>query len=142
MQLIRPISKRSCIQHSYGKNRTRRGRLYMLLQYLGDWMAVTRNVDFASNKKAFAVGDKVLAGLRPGSARYHLEIDGWDVSLIKTIAPGPARSHRFRKRQVIAGPGDWIAVMQPGKRYHDRRCGANNQRRCKIADRRMLNIIQ
>jgi len=59
--------------------------LYMQIQFLGDWIVIARNTDFASNKRAFAARSKALAGLKPGLAHRISDIDGWEIYLYQQI---------------------------------------------------------
>lgn len=55
--------------------------LYALLQYLGEWMAITRGTSAKRNAEAFAVRDRVLAAQKPGPTALSWEEDGWRITL-------------------------------------------------------------
>ena len=90
--------------------------LYMQLQYLGDWMAIARNVDAASNEQAFSVRDKVLAGLKPGTIQLYADVDGWERSVFKQL-----------RSDHLSRDGSGSAELSPGQvvgvRLRDRKNG-------------------
>ena len=55
--------------------------LYALLQYLGEWIAISRNTDPERNRKAYAVRNAFLRQLRPGNVERKQMADGWEIEL-------------------------------------------------------------
>jgi len=105
--------------------------LYMQLQYLGDWMIISRNTDPTLNQKAFAVRDKIIAGLNPRPIERSFESDGWEVSITRQarsdqlssavegsiqLLPGQVIGMRLRQRKSGVLIDDMVLVTDTAAR--------------------------
>jgi hypothetical protein len=59
--------------------------LFVLLQYLGEWIIVIRNTDPALNGETFARRDRYLQKIRPGKQTASREEDGWVFDLCPMV---------------------------------------------------------
>ncbi|MDR2739334.1 MAG: hypothetical protein LBB68_05840 [Treponema sp.] len=59
--------------------------LFVLLQYLGEWLVITRNTDPALNREAFARRDAYLRELRPGKRTAVSGEEDWQIELCPMV---------------------------------------------------------
>ena len=81
--------------------------LFLLIQYLGEWMVVIRNSDAALNKEAFALRDAYLKKLKPGKQSAVTKEGSWNFELCPLVRSDhlayiPAGEIEIRKNQVIS----------------------------------------
>jgi hypothetical protein len=59
--------------------------LFVLLQYLGEWLVITRNTDPALNREAFALRDAYLRELPPGKRSAVSGEKDWNIELCPMV---------------------------------------------------------
>jgi hypothetical protein len=80
--------------------------LFALLQYLGEWLVITRNTDPALNKEAFAIRDACLRKISPGKTAAAFVEKDWRIELCPMVrsdhaAYAAAGEINLRPEQII-----------------------------------------
>jgi hypothetical protein len=82
--------------------------LFALLQYLGEWLVITRNTDPSLNKEAFAVRDAFLRKISPGkTAAVFVEKD-WRIELCPMVRSDHAAY--IADGEINLAPGQIISL--------------------------------
>ncbi len=89
--------------------------LYALLQYLGEWLCITRNTGAEKNAEAFDVRDRVLAAQKPGPTALAWEENGWQISLCNQMRSDHAAFEARGDAVLAAGQFVAIRVCHPAK---------------------------
>jgi Xaa-Pro aminopeptidase len=103
--------------------------LFIQLQYLGEWMVITRNSDPALNREAFAIRDAYLPGLLPGRIPASSAEQDWQLEVCPmvrsdhlnypaegdmTLVPGQIISLRVSNRPRGVVIEDMVLVREAG----------------------------
>jgi hypothetical protein len=90
--------------------------LFVLLQYLGEWLVITRNADPVLNKEAFAVRDGYLRKILPGGTAAAFDEKDWRLELCPMVRSDHAA-------YIAAGELDLAAGQIIGIRVSNREKG-------------------
>jgi hypothetical protein len=77
--------------------------LFILLQYLGEWLIITRNIDPALNKEAFARRDAYLKKLSAGKVKTGVQEEGWIYDLCPMVRSDHAAYIAEGEAELSAG---------------------------------------